>query len=559
MRRLNWDDALGRFASMRIPASLSLVLALTSLPLAEAEAPADAAVRVDEVFADWDSPHRPGCAVAVEQGGLRVLSRAYGMAELEHDLPNTPETIFEAGSVSKQFTAAAVVLLSIDGELSLDDDVRKHIPEVPDYGETITLRHLMTHTSGLRDWGSVASISGWGRQQRTHTHDHVLDIVRRQSALNFDPGHEYSYSNTGYNLLAILVERVSGTSFAEFSRARLFEPLGMSRTQWRNDYTRIVKGRSSAYAVRDDAVSIQRPIEDVHGNGGLLTTVGDLLTWNRALAEGRFGPEFTRRMHERGRLDDGTEIAYAAGLRIAEFAGVPSITHTGSTSGYRAFLGRYPEHDLSVAMLCNASNVSTSGTGGKVARIYLGDAASPPDTPTPYEASAAELSSLTGLYRNVRTGASLSIELVQGSLRMDETPLVPISPLELSAGPGGPRLSFEPVVGGRPRLRVPGGEVTAHYEPVDEFHPTESDRNLFSGTFHSEDAETTLVVADEDGQLTVTRRPGWSTKLEPTYADTFEARGLGRIRFHRSGGRVLELSLRQSRVYDMRFRRVIDR
>jgi len=281
------------------------------------QAPADANLRVDSIFAPWNSVRSPGCAVAVAQHGLTVLSRAYGMADLEHDVPNTPATIFEGGSVSKQFTAAAVILLVLDGKLSLDDDVREYVPEVPDYGATITLRHLLTHTSGLRDWGSVADISGWGRQNRTHTHAHVLDIVSRQSALNFPPGQEHSYCNTGFNLLAIVVGRVSGIPFAEFSRQRIFEPLGMTNTQWRDDYTRIVKGRSTAYQVNDDRVSIMRPIEDVHGNGGILTTVGDLLIWNEALTDGRLGgPEFIRLMHEQGRLNDGRQITYAAGLYI---------------------------------------------------------------------------------------------------------------------------------------------------------------------------------------------------------------------------------------------------
>ena len=183
-----------------------VILILAALPSAMyAQVPIDFGMRVDEIFAPWTSPSSPGCAVGVALDGLTVFERAYGMDDLEHGIPNKPETIFEGGSVSKQFTAAAIMLLALDGQLSLEDDIRKYVPEVPNYGPTITLRHLMTHTSGLRDWGSVAGISGWGRAQRSHNHDHVLDIVSRQSAANFDPGHEYSYSNTGYKLLAVVV------------------------------------------------------------------------------------------------------------------------------------------------------------------------------------------------------------------------------------------------------------------------------------------------------------------------------------------------------------------
>src|SRR5688572_25973184 len=243
-------------------------------PAATAARPAtDAAARVDSLFERWNTKTTPGCAVGVSRDGRSILERAYGMADLEHDVAATPATIYEAGSVSKQFTAAAVVLLAQDGKLSLYDDVRKHIPEVPSYGTPITIRHLLTHTSGLRDWGSVAAIAGMPRGSRAYTHAHVLDIVSRQKALNYPPGAAYSYTNTGYNLLVMIVDRVSGMPFAEFTRTRLFEPIGMRRTQWRDDYTRIVKDRAIAYEARfDGGLSMDMPFENVHGNGGLLTT-----------------------------------------------------------------------------------------------------------------------------------------------------------------------------------------------------------------------------------------------------------------------------------------------
>ena len=227
--------------------------------------------------------------MGVSLRGTPVLARAYGMADLEHDVPNTPDTIFEAGSVSKQFTAAAVLLLARDGKLSLDDPVRKYIPELPDYGRPLTIRHLLTHTSGLRDWGNVASIGGWPRTSRVYTHAHVLEIVSRQRALNFPPGEHYSYSNTGYNLAAMIVSRVSGMPFADFTRTRIFEPMGMTRTSWRDDYGRIVKGRAMSYAVEGNGFRTLMPFENVYGNGGLLTTVGDLLKWNENYVAPRVG------------------------------------------------------------------------------------------------------------------------------------------------------------------------------------------------------------------------------------------------------------------------------
>lgn len=336
---------------------------------------ADPAARVDAVFAEWNATTLPGCAVGVARAGRTLLERAYGMADLEHDVPNSPTTVFEAGSVSKQFTAAAIVLLAQDGLLSLDDEVHTWVPELPAYPQPITLRHLLTHTSGLRDWGAVAAITGWPRSARTHTHAHVLDILSHQHALNFVPGAEYSYSNSGYNLLAIIAERASGRSLREFSRARIFEPLGMTSTQWRDDYTRLVQDRATAYEIDDDEVKIDRPIENIYGNAGLLTTVGDLLRWNDALANGRIGgPGFTETMRQQGVLNNGDTITYAAGLVVDRYRGVPEISHTGSTSGYRAFLAHYPDEQLDVAVLCNVGEVSPGRLGHGVADAFLAHA-----------------------------------------------------------------------------------------------------------------------------------------------------------------------------------------
>ena len=551
---------------MRAPPPLPILASLlyaAGLAAACVEPPSDESARVDEIFAQWDSSASPGCALSVSRAGSSVLSRAWGMADLEHGIPNAPSTIFEGGSLAKQFTSAAVVLLALDGKLSLDDDVREYIPEVRDYGTPVTLRRLMTHTSGMRDWGSVASISGWGRGARSHRHAHVLDIVSRQSALNFEPGHEYSYSNTGYNLLAVVVDRVSGMPFAQFSRERIFEPLGMSDTQWRDDYRRLVPRRSTAYSASDDGFLINRPIEYVHGNGGILSTVGDLQTWNAALTDGRLGgEEFVRMMHDRAVLNDGRTISYAGGLQLRDFAGVPSITHTGSTAGYRGFIGRYPDQQLSIAILCNVGNANPGALGGQVARVFLGDAASPDPEPGEGMALAAgDLEGKAGLYREVDTGDPLRITLEDGALRVGNQRLVAHSASEFQVGASERRLVFGAAAnGGRPAIDEHTGEYYDNtYEPVEEFAPAAGQLDAYVGTFHSDDAETTLVVAVEGDQLVAKRRPDAVFELEPVYQDAFNAGGLGRIRFDMGAdGRATAFGIRQGRVYDMRFQRVAD-
>lgn len=335
--------------------------ALAALSLS-AQPEQSAAAKIDAAMAKWTTS-TPGCAIGASLDGKTVVSNAWGRADLEHDVPNTADTIFEAGSVSKQFTAAAVALLARDGKLSLDDPARKYIPELPDYGAPLTIRHMLQHMSGLRDWGALEAIAGWPRTTRVYTHDHVLDIVSRQKALNFTPGQTYSYSNTGYNLAAIIVSRVSGMPFAEFTKRRIFDPLGMTKTSWRDDFRRIVKGRAVAYAFDRGVWAQEMPFENIHGNGGLLTTVGDLLKWNDNFITHVVGDAAFQKLQETpGLFNDGKPGTYGLGLVNSPYRGQPEIGHSGSTAGYRAHLLRNPGLRLSVAVLCNASTGDATNT-----------------------------------------------------------------------------------------------------------------------------------------------------------------------------------------------------
>ena len=518
--------------------------------------------KVDALFSKW-TLKTPGCAVGVAENGKAVLEKAYGMADLEHDVPNAADTIFEAGSVSKQFTAAAVLLLARDGKLSLDDPARKYVPELPDYGRPLTIRHLLTHTSGLRDWGGVEEIAGWPRTSRVYTHAHVLDIVSRQKSLNFEPGTNWSYCNTGYNLAAIIVSRVSGTSFAEFCRARIFEPLGMTRTSWRDDFRRIVKGRAIAYSEGKDGFRQNMPFENVHGNGGLLTTVGDLLRWNEnAVAQKVGDAEFLRQQVQPGTFNDGTSHDYALGLYIRPFMGVPEVGHSGSTAGYRAYLARFPNQHVSVAVLCNVSTGEAERYAHQAAAFYLGSALTPPQSPT--EAGAEDAATRptvpaerAGLYRNTATGMPLVLLSRDGRWTLEggappANTLLVRSPSQLESAGGGRRFDF--TSGG---LRVGNRNGTVElYERVERAEPTPADLARLAGTYSSDEAETVLEVAVNGSALVVKRRPDTTIALRPVYKDGFTAPGLGLVRFRRdASGAVTGLSVGVDRVWDLRFER----
>ena len=352
--------------------ALALAAGLVGPPAAQQSSHPALEAKIDAIFARW-TPETPGCAVGVAKDGTPLVQKAYGAANLELDVPNRADTIFEAGSVSKQFTAAAVLLLAQDGKLSLDDPVHKYVPELHDYGAPVTIRQALHHTGGFRDWGELAEIAGWPRRSRAYTHEHVLDILSRQKSLNFPPGSQHSYTNSGYNLAAIIVSRVSGMSFAEFSRERIFVPLGMTNTSWRDDHTRIVKGRAIGYRSPPSGFRADMPFEDAHGNEGLLTTVGDLLKWNENFVSPQVGAQaFVDLQQQPGRLTDGATHAYAMGLRLGSYLGFAQVWHSGSTAGYRAHLARFPALHLSVAVLCNVSHAAPDQYAALIARLFVG-------------------------------------------------------------------------------------------------------------------------------------------------------------------------------------------
>lgn len=368
---------------MRISGLLLLVLLPAILPAQSLEP------RLDSIFARYRG-EAPGCVLGIDRDGAPLVRRAWGQAAIEQRAPNRVETVFEAGSVSKQVTAASIHLLAARGQLALSDDIRKHFPELPDYGTPITITDLLQHTSGLRDWGAIAELEGWPRGTRTINHGHVLQILRRQRGLNHPVDAQYSYTNSGYSLLAMLVERVSGTTLAQFSAREFFGPLGMTHTSWRDDYARVVMDRAQAYARAGSQWRLDMPFENPHGHGGLLTTVDDLLRWNAALTARRVGsPDVSAAMEVPGVLRDGTPITYGGGLVMDQWRGITQVSHSGATAGYRAYLARWPDQRLSAALLCNAGDADATALVRQSVTTLLPLAPLPPVTTRPAAVAAA--------------------------------------------------------------------------------------------------------------------------------------------------------------------------
>ena len=386
----------------------------------------DTTARLDSLLLPWNT-HTPGGVLTVARGNHILYSKAGGMADLEHHVAVTTESIFEAGSVSKQFTATCVLMLVEEGKVSLEDDIRKYFPEMLDYGKPILIKHMLAHISGIKDWGSVAVFGGWPRTTRAYTNDHAREIIFRQKSLNFPPGTEYSYSNSNYTLLTELVQRVSKQSFAAFTRERIFKPVGMTRTTWRDDFRDIVSGRAIAYQKRGRGYEQDMPFESTHGHAALLTTTRDLLTWLRYWANNKFGEKLSKMRETQGILNNGETISYAEGaVRVTTYNGVREVAHSGATAGYRAWLAYYPAKNLSVVYLSNdAGTVPTSSIGKKVAGIFFGPSDSAPtaDTAVPaYDPQITALNELVGKYYSEEAEALFTVQVKDNKLVLLRSP-----------------------------------------------------------------------------------------------------------------------------------------
>lgn len=514
------------------------------------------AERAVEKAAKASPASAPGCAVGVSLRGTSVYEKAFGMAEIEHGVPNTPQTIFESGSVAKQFVAAAVVLLSLEGKLGLDDPVKKYITELPDYGAPLTIRHLLNHTGGVRDWGSVIALTGYGRGVRMISQALAIDVITHQRALDFTPGSEYSYSNSGYQLLATIVERVSKQSLPAFTQERLFKPLGMTHSSWRDDYQRLVPGRAQAYeGPLGGPFRLNMPFMNVYGNGGMLTTVGDWLKWNAMLDSRSLGAPLVQALEVQGVLNNGRKINYALGLVVTDQNGIRSVAHGGSTAGYQTFLSRYPGLGLSIAVLCNGA----SRNAFAIEQDIFKEIAGPFPAPKPPEAldlKPEELQKYIVLFRDEKTHRPVRPVMQNGKLRWGGGELRPLRDGTFQVG--STRVKFNMGANGKPiAAEVDDGENTSRLIAEEAWSPTPDELKSFAGTWYSAEADASFTIVIEGGQVFLTQRPTTRRGLTPLYKDHFSLITGDVIWFTRdSGNRVTMMHVGSSRMRDMPFERV---
>jgi CubicO group peptidase (beta-lactamase class C family) len=546
------------------PLPIAAALVVAALPLCPAPvvaqtrpaAPAtpNLVAIADKVFDAWNGTHGPGCAVGIARGSTTLLERGYGMADIAGGRPITPQTILESGSVAKQFTATAVLLLALDGKLALDDDARRYLPELPTYDRPITVRHLLTHTTGLREWSNLVELQGWPRGSRLHTNPDVVRLIAAQRALNYPVGDHYSYTNSGFLLAHAIVERVSGMSFQQFTRERIFAPLGMTHTSWRDDFTRVVPGLAQAYRRAGTDWKLDMPLDNVVGAGGLWTTVGDWLIWNRALTNKTLGAAITDSLTRRMRLTNGLEIGYALGLFVNSYRGTPQIAHSGSTAGYSTYLARFPAlGDLSIAVLCNAAGANaTSYTHQLIDALH--PELPPLTAPDTVRADQAALLAWRGVYEDRRWRSITRVDSADGVLRANGSPVRALR--DGSYLVSGQRVRAVLDAQGVRTFRgvtSDGDSTVLTWRALPGWAPTPTELTAYTGTYRSDDVGNSLRVLSRNGQLFLSTRSGSETPLSPTYRDHFEA-SVGAIRFARDPrGRLTTLHVGDSRLWDLPF------
>ena len=517
----------------------------------------DVGAVADHAFRQW-TRETPGCAVGVAQQGRTLLTRGYGMANLETGTPITAETIFESGSVAKQFTASAILMLMSDGKLRLDDHVQKYLPELPTYGRPMTIRHLLSHTSGLREWSNLVAMDGWPRGTAVHTQDHVLEAVFSQKEVNYPVGDYYSYTNSGFLLLVTIVERVSGMPFTRFTTERLFKPLGMTNTSWRDDFARIVPGRAQAYSRRGTQWVLDTPFDNVVGAGGMLTTVGDWLKWNDALDKRTLGGWWVDSLESQATLTSGRKISYAMGLTVNDWRGEREVGHSGSTGGYSTYLLRLPARGVSVAVMCNSSASNPTNAARQMAEALVPNL---PVTPAPDTVTLdpATFSKVSGVYRSARTyeplfigapgagagrGGTFVRQLRDGSLLMGNTRM------QVTMGPDGRPTGLR-------QFPASGDTVDFKYVGTGAWSPNASELDAFTGQFRSDEVRVTWTARVDSGRLVLSARRGSRQVLTPVYKDAFAGGGMGTIWFSRDRrGQVDAMHISAARMWNLTLPRV---
>ncbi len=500
------------------------------------------AKKVDKLFAQWDKPDSPGCALGIVKDGRLIYKRGYGMANLDYNIPITSKTVMDIMSMDKQFTAMSILLLAKQGKLSLDDEIQKYLPEIPRYQSPITIRHLIHHTSGIRDFVHLTALAGV-RGNVYLTPDDELGWVMRQKELNFKPGEMYLYSNSEYILLDLIVKRVSGKAMREFAEENIFKPLGMNNTRTQTDRTLVVKNRATGYSRGiNEGFSVA-----VTKRGAMDSTVEDLFLWDQNFYNNKLGggADLISEQLSTGRLNNGEKIGYAFGVDVDEYKGLKRVGHGGGGGGFGSAMDRFPEQKFSVICLCNGQGIGPGRLTGQVAEIFLADQFKKVPEPVKETVAAApdiisipekELASLTGLYFEPTKGWLNRFYMKDGKLMIQPNfntgptyELSPISRNRFKVVGAPPEIVFvRPLAGGPMQVKVISGGITSGtLDAVQSVTLTSAQLAEFTGKYVSDElAGAIYTLSIKDWKLVLEAMGRKDILLTPVFADAFTIVGL---------------------------------
>ena len=552
------------------------MLGLCWLAMTPSFAQQELSEKVDRVFADWNTTSSPGCALAVVKDGHIVYEHGYGMANLELNIAITPQSVFDIGSVSKQITAMAMLLLAQEHKLSLDDDVRKHLPEIPDYGSTISIRHMLHHTSGLRNYDDLFDLEGIPEADLTTDRD-AMDLIVRQKGVNFKPGEEFLYSDTNYFLMSQIVKRVTGQTLRQFAQDRIFGPLGMTSTHFHDDHTMIVSRRATGYAPhKGGGFEMDMSNFEQLGDGSVMTTVEDLAKWDQNFEHPTVGGvDAIRQLTAPGTLNNGQAIPYAMGLFLDHYRGLNWIHHSGEWVGYRAALSRFPDQHFSTLVTCNCiGSMSPMTLALRVADIYLADDLSRAEKTSPAKpastAADASLKQYVGTYWSEKNGALRKFVLQDDKLIMVSPgmtyDLLPLGNGQFEALEADiehkDRYTFRAAKDGGFQLEAVEGGVPVPYTAVKTITLDPSHLADYVGTYSNDELRATWTLVMKDGKLIRQQWMNEDAEVEAAFPDGFIgdiSEGQFVMHFNRdSSGRVTSFDAATDMVRPIRFLKVAD-
>ncbi|NND79828.1 MAG: beta-lactamase family protein [Maribacter sp.] len=524
---------------------------------------------IDKIFKDFDGVEKPGAAVAVIKNGEIIFKKGYGSANMEYDIPVTPSTIFHVASVSKQFTVYSILLLAEEGKLSLDDDIRKYIPEVPDFGKPITLRHLATHTSGMRDQWDLLSMAGW-RNDDVITKEHILKLVAKQKALNFDPGEEYNYCNTGFTLLAEVVARISGKTFYQFTKENIFEPLQMNNSQFYDDHERIVRNR--AYSYEPTKTGYKKSVLSFANVGAtsLFTTVEDLSLWGHHLNRPSVQIKpIVEQMNTLAVLNNGKTFNGAYGQFVTPYKGIKQIQHGGADAGYRSYLGRFPDQDIAISVFSNFSKSNPAALSLQVADLFLTSEVEAPKVskkvkePKTINLSSKALTAFENYFWNEESALSRRIYVKKDTLRYNrggtnETPLAAIAKKKFMMlnVPGLVTVEFKTEEGKDRMIVVQENQPDFIAEAYEYVEPSKVDLKQYEGSFFSEELDTRYLFTVFNGVLMAKHRRNSDIPNKMIKADYFNNPAGVQLQFVRDNTNgIIGINVTTGRVRDLWFQK----